>query len=179
NLNYLRLYSRLKGSAPVRHRQTSNGSEQLTQYTHKPPLKQEVFNYIKPIYENLSNDELLERCLGGFTQNESFNSVVWTMAPEATSSGKTVLDMVADIAVCNFNDGLTSIMEIMQVLHMPIGTNCYNFCAQTDARRVMAAERSLTDAAKEARKALTSNRKEAEKTEVDVEGQLYDAGIAD
>lgn len=161
--------------------QKAKACNQLTQYTHKPPLKQEVFNAIEPIYIELSNDKLLERCLGGFTQNsnESFNSVVWTMAPKVTSSGKTVLDMATDIAVCNFNDGLTSIMAIMQVLQMPIGQNCYNFCAETDARRVKTAERSLTDAAKHTRKALKSDRKETERAEVDVEGQLYGAGIAD
>ncbi|KAG5312845.1 COX1 oxidase, partial [Acromyrmex insinuator] len=37
----------------------------------------------KPVYEQLTTDDLLTRCIGGFTQNcnESFNSTVWAMAP--------------------------------------------------------------------------------------------------
>jgi len=48
---------------------------------------------VKPIYEDLSNDELLSRCLGDFTQNsnENFNATVWAMTK--TASGKTILNM--------------------------------------------------------------------------------------
>jgi len=37
-----------------------------------------VFIAMKPIYEELSKDELLNRCLGGYTQNsnKSFNASV-------------------------------------------------------------------------------------------------------
>ena len=41
----------------------------FSDYRHKPPLSQEVFKAIKPVYDDLSRDELLNRCLGGFTQN--------------------------------------------------------------------------------------------------------------
>jgi len=98
---------------------------------------------------------LLERCLGDYTQNnnESFNSVVWSMALKTEfSSGKIVLNIALDIIVCNFNDGLESVMEIMQVLEMLISYNCYNFCMEADAQRIKAAERSLTEAAKKVRR---------------------------
>jgi len=45
-------------------------------HTHKTPMSEEVFKAILPIYEELSRDELLSRCLGGYTQNESFNAIV-------------------------------------------------------------------------------------------------------
>ncbi|XP_011706884.1 PREDICTED: uncharacterized protein LOC105462057, partial [Wasmannia auropunctata] len=94
--------------------QKAKAIDNLEEYTHKEPLNKEVFNAIIPIYEDLSNDDLLYRCLGGFTQNnnESFNAVVWSIAPKTFSSGKTILDIATDIAVCKFNDGFTSIMEI-------------------------------------------------------------------
>ncbi|KYM94122.1 hypothetical protein ALC62_15264 [Cyphomyrmex costatus] len=50
------------------------------EYQHDyPPFPRDVLEAIKPIYEELSNDVLLECCLGGFTQNnnESFNQLVW------------------------------------------------------------------------------------------------------
>ncbi|KAJ8938190.1 hypothetical protein NQ318_019531 [Aromia moschata] len=39
--------------------------------------------------------------------------------------------------------------------------------------------RSLTDAAKKARLSLTSSRKEEKKENINIDGQIYGAGIAD
>ena len=104
---------------------------------HKPPLSQEVFKAIKPVYDDLNRDELLNRCLGGFTQNsnESFNAAVCNLAPKAYSSGKKVLHIATDIAVCNFNYGLKNGLRIMQVLEMEIGAQSYNFCVESDAMK--------------------------------------------
>lgn len=56
----------------------SEATNSLTDYKH-PALSEEAKEILKPIYEDLTHDDLLERCLGGLTQNnnESFNSCVW------------------------------------------------------------------------------------------------------
>ncbi|XP_011064116.1 PREDICTED: uncharacterized protein LOC105151863 [Acromyrmex echinatior] len=74
-------------------------------------FQDEVFKAVKPIYEELSSDDLLSRCLGGYIQNnnESFNSVLWSIAPKGVHSSKAIVDIAANFAVCNFNDGLKSI----------------------------------------------------------------------
>lgn len=65
--------------------QKAKALNKLADYKHKPPKDQTVFNAIKPVYEDLSSDHLLSRCLGGYTHcqnnNESFNSVMWSIAP--------------------------------------------------------------------------------------------------
>ncbi|EFN76248.1 hypothetical protein EAI_16696 [Harpegnathos saltator] len=144
-------------------------------------MKDEVFNAVKPIYEELSRDELLSRCLGGFTQNsnECFNSVLWALAPKSMSSGKKIVDIAADIAVCNFNDGLHSIMDIIQTLNLPLGQSCYTFCVQADNYRIQRAEGSMTEAVREARRSGISARKLTNEEDIDAEGVLYGAGIAD
>ena len=153
----------------------------LTSYTHKPPMPEVVFKTIKPIYKDLSSDDLLSRCLGGYTQNanESFNSVVWSIAPKAVSSGKKVVDIATDIAVLNFNDGLSSLFPVYDTLGLSVGRNLYDFCLESDENRIKAAEHSLSDAAKNARRSITSMRKELEETNTTTEGQLYGAGIAE
>ncbi|KYN06620.1 hypothetical protein ALC62_02423 [Cyphomyrmex costatus] len=153
----------------------------LDDYSHKSHLPELVFKAIKPIYEELSRDDLLNRCLGGFTQNnnESFNATVWAIAPKCISSGKTVLDIAGNLAVCTFNDGISSVMEVIRQLGMTVGTNCYNFCIEADEQRIDFSERSLTKAAKTARMASKSTRKEDEELNINLEGQLYGAGIAD
>lgn len=153
----------------------------LDTFHHNPQISKDVFKAIKPIYEELSRDELLNRCLGGYTQNnnESFNATVWSLAPKSYSSGKKVLDIAVSIAVCWFNDGMKSILQIMKVLKMDLGVQSYNFCLESDAKRVKYAEQSLTDAAKKARSSLKSSRKENEDNNLNLEGQLYGPGIAD
>lgn len=150
-------------------------------YKHETPMSMEVFEAVKPIYEDLSRDELLTRCLGGFTQNanESFNSLVWSMAPKTISSGKIVLDTAVYLSVLCFNDGFSGIMQVMQQLGITIGRRCYNFCSEADATRIALSERSLTEEAKVARKDATSSRKDEDAENVCLEGQLYGAGIAD
>ncbi|KYN13186.1 hypothetical protein ALC57_14630 [Trachymyrmex cornetzi] len=161
--------------------QKSKASNTLHNFSHKTALPDTVFNAIKPIYDELSNDDLLNRCLGGFTQNsnESFNATVWSMAPKFRSSGKTVLDIAGNLAVCTFNDGISSIMNVMKALDMTVGTNCYNFCVAADKLRIHLSDRLLSEAAKEARIALKSARKEEEAMNINMEGQLYGPGIAD
>ena len=104
---------------------------------------------------------------------------VWNLAPKAYSSGKKVLNIATDIAVCNFNDGLKNVLRIMQVLEMEIGAQSYNFCVESDAKRIQYVERALTDAAKEARFNLQSSRKENEEEYMNTEGRVYGAGITD
>jgi len=161
--------------------QKAKARGELAEYQHKPVLSKEIFDALCPIYEELTRDDLLQRCVGGFTQNnnEYFNATLWSIAPKTFHSGKKIVDIAADLATCTFNDGLNSIMEIMQLLEMKIGPTCYNFCLEADSRRVQAAEKKMTDAAKEARRALLSTRKDLDELDNDKEGQLYGAGIAD
>ena len=120
------------------------------------------------MYEELSRDELLTRCLGGFTQNsnESFNATVQSMAPKTFSSGEHVLDTAVYIAASIYNDGLSSVFKLMEHLGLTIESNCYNFCVEADAAR-------------EALMSVKSARKEEEESDTNRDGQMYGAGIAD
>ncbi|KYQ50093.1 hypothetical protein ALC60_10830, partial [Trachymyrmex zeteki] len=75
--------------------------------------------------------------------------------------------------------GISSLMKVIKALDMTIGTNCYNFCVEADQHRIHLSDRSLTEAAKQARIASKSTRKEEEELNINLEGQLYGAGIAD
>lgn len=160
--------------------QKSKFEKDLANYKHKPALPLQVFNAIKPIYKDFSTDDLLSRCLGGYTQNsnESFNSLVWSIAPKTVSSGKTVLEIATNLTVGIYNDGYFSVMQVLQELGVTIGENCQNFCEKVDSLRIKLSDRSLTEEAQEARRVSTSSRKEDEQENLETEGQLYGAGIA-
>ena len=46
---------------------TETFEKTLEVYTHKPAMPLLVFNTVKKIYEDFAREELLSRCLGGFT----------------------------------------------------------------------------------------------------------------
>ena len=58
-------------------------------YTHKPALDLKVQKYVKPIYESLTDENLLKRCLGRNTQNnnESY-SCLWQLVPSIRYASK-------------------------------------------------------------------------------------------
>lgn len=67
----------------------------------------------------------------------------------------------------------------MEVLNLQIGPMCYNFCMEADANRIRTAERAMSEASKEARRSLKSLRKDVDEVNINLEGQLYGAGIAE
>lgn len=161
--------------------QRAKASHTLELYTHKPAMPMQVFDAVQPIYKDLTREDLLSRCLGGFTQNanESLNSIVWSIAPKTISSGKTVVDIATDIAVITFNCGFQGLLDVMSTFQLKINTQLYNFVMEVDRRRVTAANRSASNNLKNTRKDLASLRKEAQEQNECLEGQLYGAGIAE
>lgn len=68
---------------------------------------EELQKALKPIYNQLSGDDLLERCLGAHTQNnnESFHSTVWRLCPKSRFCGRRSVETAVNIATCTSNEG--------------------------------------------------------------------------
>lgn len=116
-------------------------------------LPESVLKVIKPIYEDLSKDTLLERCVGGYTQNsnESFNQLIWKIAPKTMHSGARVVEIAAYTAACMFNNGATSLLQIMNVMGISIGPNAHLYASCEDDRRIAQAEVRAQEQTKEGR----------------------------
>jgi len=84
-----------------------------------------------------------------------------------------------DIAVMTYNDGLSSIMGVMDCLGLVVGRNLYDFAMEADSCRIKSAERSMSDAAKATLRDSRLSRKEMDEVNMSSEGQLYGPGIAD
>ena len=111
---------------------------------------------LKKIYEDLSSDDLLSRCLGANTQNnnEYYNATVWHLAPKHMYCGKNIVELVTDCAPCTFNEGCVTLLKIMETMGGQIG--------------VVAAAIQMR-----------ANKSRKIKLHEDDEGILYGPGIAD
>ena len=102
----------------------AEAANQLKTFKNPPRLiDEQIEKHIRPIYQDLSNDDLLTRCLGGHTQNanESFNSTVWRMAPKHLDSGLKIVETASYLAAGMFNEGYSTILTTMQQLQLKIG----------------------------------------------------------
>lgn len=148
---------------------------------HPKPLHHDVQKAILPIYKDLSRDDLIERCLGGHTQNanESFNSTVWRLALKHLNSGLKIVEIAAYLAACLFNEGSSSILSIMNELNIVVGNRSYNFAQEVDNRRIIRQNRRSSVNSKESRKARQEKLRAENDAYEAAEGLQYGAGIAD
>ena len=90
--------------------------------TYKPGagLPLIVIKVIKPIYNELSSDALLSKCLHGLTQNqnESFNGTIWERLPKTKYYSMTQLEFGVYDAVAYFNIGAKACILLYEKLKM-------------------------------------------------------------
>ena len=137
--------------------------------------------HILPIYEDLSRVDLLERYLGGHTQNanESFNATIWRLAPKHLNCGFKIVEIAPFLAAGTFNEGLRFVVQLMQVLDLIIGRQCKIFTDVHDAQRLKRQKhRSLSSIREERTTRGEQNADLLEEFEEE-EGLMYGPGIAD
>ncbi|XP_054279210.1 uncharacterized protein LOC128997596 [Macrosteles quadrilineatus] len=123
-------------------------------YEHKNPIPEPVMQAIKSIYVDLSNKNLLKKCLHGRTQNvnESFNNVVWCRVPKNNFVGKQTLQLGVQDAVISFNDGNVGRLRVLEEIGVQnLGKNTISVLQKFDADRIRKADRAAELMTKEAR----------------------------
>ena len=84
-------------------RYQSDKATGLSKYKPGLCLTIEVIKHVKPVYNELSKDELLEKCLQG-----NFNALIWERLPKRTYVSLTNLRLGTYDAVAHFNMGKKS-----------------------------------------------------------------------
>ena len=108
---------------------------------------------MKPIYEDLRKDELLERCVGGFAKNikDSLNQLIWKITPKILPAGSIIVQIAALTAACIFNEGISALLLIMHGMDLKLGPNSHEYARNMDENRVTSAEKKSTSETHEAR----------------------------
>ena len=103
-----------------------------------PGLPLEIVHKVRPIYQALSKDTELEKCLHGKTQNanESFNATIWERVPKTNYVSLRKLEFGVYDAVGHFNIGMKSSILIYEKLNMIPGKFALKGCASINNKRV-------------------------------------------
>ena len=81
-----------------------NLADKTKKYKPGPGLPIDIIMQLRPIFFELTSDEMLSKCLHGKTQNqnESFNAMVWERIPKSTFASLKQLKLGVYDAVSNF-----------------------------------------------------------------------------
>lgn len=162
--------------------QRASAMNTLSSYKHDyDPLPSEVSSAIKPIYEELSKEELLERCVGGFTQNnnESLNQLIWKITPKILPAGSKIVEIAAFVAAGTFNEGVSALLLFMHGMDLKLGRNSHEYARKEDENRILIAEKKADAATREARIRHRQEQKNALDIAAAAGTLLYGAGIDD
>lgn len=132
-------------------------------YDHKHSLPAAVIDAIKPIFRDLSQPELLQKCLHGKTQNpnESVNNLIWSVIPKRVFVGIKTLHFGIYDAIATYNQGNSVKCEVLKALGFPAGVNTVRALTNIDRERIRGAERRERDMKYEGTTGQNRRKKEA------------------
>ena len=101
-----------------------------TTYKPGPGLPMDVIIKVRYIFEELSEDSELQKCLYGKTQNgnELFNRMIWDRIPKQTFVSLTQLKIGVYDAVAYFNIAAKALLDIFKELSMEPGFHVIAGC---------------------------------------------------
>ena len=129
-------------------------------HTHRPiknPLREAVCDVMKPLFQRLADPTFLEGCKEGFTQNvnESFNHVVWGLAPKETHASSQETALAVNLAVGIYNNGFQqTCIEMLDSCDLEITGTMLQSWARIDNDRIYWSTYKATTKCKERRKAI-------------------------
>lgn len=154
-----------------------HGSDKV--YKHIHSLPEAVMETIKPIVRDLSETELLKKCLHGRTQNqnESVNHVIWTRIPKNVFVEIATLHFGVYDAIATYNKGNIIKCEVLKKLGLTSGKYMINAMLAIDNERKRNAERKNRECERQARKWKKERKIRLDEEMSDNENPSYGPGL--
>ena len=124
------------------------------------------------IFQELSNEELLRKCIHGETQNanESLNNIIRMKCPKQVFVERSVLQLYVNSVILQFNEGQFGIAKVFKKLGIQSGI-CFNIISdQVNRRSIQNSVNKASDKTKAKRKRLKAIKKGLLDTELHKEG---------
>lgn len=130
------------------------GPEKDLERANKSALPKHVLTAIKPVFVKLTEDELLQKCSHGGTQNanESLHNMIWNRCPKTVFVGRTRLEISVYDAVTVFNEGEGARVNVFELLGLKCGKYMLEMMQALDTKRVASATSQATKTSKVQRK---------------------------
>lgn len=148
------------------------------EFKHKRPLPMDVAKAIYPVFEDLADPKLLERCLLGATQNqnEALHHLIRSFCAKVEFHSSETVQLCTAMAVALWNRGGDSVLQTMKNMDIEPGVFTVNYVSCLDAnhkRKTVWHERETT---KMARKVNRQLKKRKIDHTLQKEGITYEAG---
>ncbi|GFX02865.1 uncharacterized protein TNCV_4438471 [Trichonephila clavipes] len=130
-------------------------------YSQAFSLPESILLKVKKVFRDLTEKDLLKKCLHGRTQNpnESFNISIWERIPKTVFVGNETLKLGGMDAVICFNDGYASRIKVFEALGIKPGYNTERALLIIDKKRIFEAELIVNKVSLEARNKRSLKRK--------------------
>ena len=134
---------------------------QTNTYDNSKRLPEVFLEELGPIFERLSDEKLLKRCLSGLTQNqnESVNAQVWSRCSKTTFVGVRKVRIAVCETIAVFNTGAANKAVIMDLCGVDPGQNMLKALREQDSRRIKSAGQKVSSKYRQQRKRLRAQRK--------------------
>ena len=115
----------------------------------------------KPIFTRLSNDDLLNRCLKGLTQNqnEAANGVLWSKCPKRKFYGLNKVKLAFAQTVSEFNTGNCATAHLQLSMDLEISRNSLGSLRKLDTNRIKNAAKKISAKARLTRRKAQAKKK--------------------
>ena len=153
-------------------------SEQPGSHKHHDTISAEVGKQLVPIFERLTEPDLLKRCTHAMTQNanESVHNMIWKICPKTIFVGRKTMETAVAIAACQFSMGATFKGALWKALGVDPGSSLVDFAARESRKRVDLTEKAASTEANKRRKQLTFRQTDSSTSQKESEGITCAAG---
>ena len=130
-------------------------------YKIKVNMPKWIHDLIKPIFEDLSSDKLLSKCLHGKTQNanESINNIIWQKCPKNNFVQKDTLQCGVNSAVIQFSEGPCGVHDVLKYFSIEPGFVTTRSSNKRAINRMRNIDSKASETGKRRRKKLRSIKK--------------------
>ena len=142
-------------------------------YKHGLGLPKNIIKLVKAVFQRLTDNSLLEKCLHGKTQHqdEALNTLIWQIIPKEVFVHRDSLEIGVYDAVLHFNIGCDAIVELFKSMNIPAGKYT-EFACQDKSYVSLAQYKSMP---KDKKRKEDKNQKEKDNNQ-EAEGLKYGAG---
>jgi hypothetical protein len=130
-----------------------------------------------PLYERLTDEELLQRCSRMKTQNanECFNGLIWGKCPKTESTSASTVQLATAMAVVEFNAGPRAFGRVLHHLGVKCGSHFLEATNKAQKKRLRKAAYSASPAIHQKRKRAKFDKSLKEESKKQAEGKTYEA----